>query len=77
MCDILTIPTGTMRLIRDQNDYTRGKLDELLDVIIEGGAKLFVSAVGVPPEWAVEKLHKAGILYMVCVNSADMARYSS
>lgn len=45
-------------------DYTRGKLDELLDVIIEGGAKLFVSAVGVPPRWAVEKLHRHGVLYM-------------
>jgi NAD(P)H-dependent flavin oxidoreductase YrpB (nitropropane dioxygenase family) len=48
-----------------QYDYTTGKLSELIDVIIEGGAKLFVSAVGVPPRWVVEKLHKAGILYMV------------
>jgi NAD(P)H-dependent flavin oxidoreductase YrpB (nitropropane dioxygenase family) len=45
-------------------DYTKGKLDELLDIIIESGAKLFVSAVGVPPEHAVKKLHKAGVLYM-------------
>ena len=46
-------------------DYTKGGLNDLLDVIIEGGAKLFVSAVGVPPKWAVDKLHAAGILYMV------------
>jgi len=46
-------------------DYTKGGLNDLLDVIIEGGAKLFVSAVGVPPKWAVDKLHVAGILYMV------------
>ncbi|KAM0816181.1 hypothetical protein AB5N19_01982 [Seiridium cardinale] len=45
-------------------DYTKGNLNELLDIIIESKAKLFVSAVGVPPAWAVEKLHKAGILYM-------------
>lgn len=45
-------------------DYTKGQLPELLDIIIEEGAKLFVSAVGVPPKWAVEKLHKHGILYM-------------
>jgi NAD(P)H-dependent flavin oxidoreductase YrpB (nitropropane dioxygenase family) len=45
-------------------DYTKGKLDELIDIIIESGAKLFVSAVGVPPKAVVEKLHKAGILYM-------------
>ncbi|THV07874.1 2-nitropropane dioxygenase [Dendrothele bispora CBS 962.96] len=45
-------------------DYTDGQLPQLLDVIIEGGAKLFVCAVGVPPKWAVEKLHKHGILVM-------------
>ena len=43
-------------------DYTKGNLAELLDIVIESGAKLFVSAVGVPPSWAIEKLHKAGVL---------------
>ncbi|KAK1252808.1 hypothetical protein MKX08_003995 [Trichoderma sp. CBMAI-0020] len=45
-------------------DYTKGKLDGLIDIIIESGAKLFVCAIGVPPKPIVEKLHKAGILYM-------------
>ena len=45
-------------------DYTKGHLPELIDIVIEEKAKLFVSAVGVPPKWAVEKLHKAGILCM-------------
>lgn len=45
-------------------DYTKGKLGELVDIIIESGAKLFVSAVGVPPKAIVDKLHKHGILYM-------------
>ncbi|KAF2035169.1 NPD-domain-containing protein [Setomelanomma holmii] len=45
-------------------DYTKGKLNELIDIIIDSGAKLFVCAVGVPPKAVVEKLHKAGILYM-------------
>lgn len=45
-------------------DYTKGKLNELIDIIIESGAKLFVSAVGVPPKQVVDKLHAAGILYM-------------
>lgn len=45
-------------------DYTKGKLDELVDIIIGSNARLFVSAVGVPPKHVVEKLHKAGILYM-------------
>ena len=45
-------------------DYTNGQLPELIDIIIESGAKLFVCAVGVPPTWAVEKLHAANILVM-------------
>lgn len=39
-------------------DYTKGKLGELVDIIIDSGAKMFVSAVGVPPREVVEKLHK-------------------
>ncbi|CCC08111.1 unnamed protein product [Sordaria macrospora k-hell] len=45
-------------------DYTKGKLNELVDIIIESGAKLFVSAVGVPPKHVVDKLHANGIVYM-------------
>jgi NAD(P)H-dependent flavin oxidoreductase YrpB (nitropropane dioxygenase family) len=45
-------------------DYTKGKLGELVDIVIESGAKLFVSAVGVPPKAVVDKLHQHGILYM-------------
>ncbi|KAK1988929.1 2-nitropropane dioxygenase [Colletotrichum cereale] len=45
-------------------DYTKGKLPELVDIIIESGAKLFVSAVGVPPKQVVDRLHSAGIVYM-------------
>lgn len=45
-------------------DYTKGKLDDLIDVVIETGARCFVSAVGTPPKHVVEKLHGAGILYM-------------
>ena len=36
-------------------DYTKGKLDDLIQTIIDGGAKLFVSAVGVPPKSVVDK----------------------
>jgi len=45
-------------------DYTKGKLDKLIDIVIESKATLFVSAVGVPPKEAVEKLHAAKILVM-------------
>lgn len=49
---------------RTNYDYTNGQLDELLDVIIENKAALFVCAVGVPPKEAVDKLHAAGIPVM-------------
>jgi hypothetical protein len=42
---------------KTNKDYTKGELPELIDVIIEEGASLFVSAVGVPPKFAVDKLH--------------------
>jgi NAD(P)H-dependent flavin oxidoreductase YrpB (nitropropane dioxygenase family) len=45
-------------------DYTKGTLPELISIIIEEKAKLFVSAVGVPPKWVVDKLHAAGIPVM-------------
>jgi NAD(P)H-dependent flavin oxidoreductase YrpB (nitropropane dioxygenase family) len=47
-----------------QYDYTHGTLGELIDIVIEYGATLFVSAVGVPEPWVIEKLHKANILVM-------------
>jgi len=49
---------------KTNKDYTGGALFELLDVVIEEGASLFVSAVGVPPVAACEKLHAAGIPIM-------------
>ncbi|RSL73484.1 hypothetical protein CEP53_000794 [Fusarium sp. AF-6] len=49
---------------KTNHDYTGGKLDELIDITIESGAKLFVSAVGVPPKEVIERLHDKGILVM-------------
>ena len=45
-------------------DYTKGKLDELVTIIIDSGAKLFVSAVGVPPAHVVRRRPDAGGRYM-------------
>ncbi|KAI1497973.1 Nitronate monooxygenase-domain-containing protein [Biscogniauxia marginata] len=45
-------------------DYTKGHLDDLIDVIIASGARVFVSAIGLPPKEIIERLHKNGILYM-------------
>merc|ERR1719428_850582 len=52
-------------------DYTHGDLPELIDITIESGAKLFVSAVGVPPKFAVDKLHAAGIPIMNMIGSPN------
>jgi hypothetical protein len=39
-------------------------LNDLIDVIIEEKATLFVCAIGVPPKEIVQKLHDAGIVVM-------------
>ncbi|KAL4947583.1 2-nitropropane dioxygenase [Aspergillus filifer] len=68
---------------KTNRDYTKGQLHELIDIIIENGAKLFVAAVGLPPRDVVDKLHAAGVLYMnmvghpkhairACENGADI-----
>ncbi|KAK4046727.1 hypothetical protein OIO90_006458 [Microbotryomycetes sp. JL221] len=54
---------------KTNKDYTGGKLMELIDIIIKEKAALFVSAVGVPPKEAVDKLHKAGIPVMNMVGA--------
>jgi len=57
-------------------DYNKGQLEELLDVIIEEKASLFVSAVGVPPKRAVERLHAAGIPIMNMVGAPKHVKYA-
>jgi len=60
----LLIPQVGGNARKTNYDYTKGKLDELVSIIIDSGAKMFVSAVGVPPQHVVDRLHKAGIYYM-------------
>ncbi|PYH47409.1 NAD(P)H-dependent flavin oxidoreductase [Aspergillus saccharolyticus JOP 1030-1] len=55
------------------HDYTHGQLDELIDVVIAHGAKLFVSAVGVPPAHVITRLHEADILVMNMVGAPKHA----
>jgi len=57
-------------------DYTKGKLDKLIDIIIESGAKLFVCAVGVPPKHIVERLHENNILVMNMVGHPKHVAYA-
>ncbi|KAJ7917577.1 hypothetical protein B0H13DRAFT_2269479 [Mycena leptocephala] len=42
-------------------DYMKGKLAELIEVLIEETSSLFVCAIGVPPKHAVDRLHQACI----------------
>lgn len=59
---------------KTNHDYTHGQLDELIDVVIEEKAKLFVSAVGVPPDHVIKRLHEAGILVMNMVGHPKHAK---
>jgi len=60
----LALPQVGGNARKTNHDYTGGKLDELIDITIESGAKLFVSAVGVPPKHVIDRLHAAGVLVM-------------
>jgi NAD(P)H-dependent flavin oxidoreductase YrpB (nitropropane dioxygenase family) len=48
-------------------DCTGGKLEELIDITINSGAKLFVGSAGVPPREVIDRLHEAGVLVMTVV----------
>lgn len=58
---------------KTNHDYTHGQLDDLITVTIEEGAKLFISAVGIPPAHVVRRLHDAGILIMNMVGAPKHA----
>ncbi|KAJ7180795.1 2-nitropropane dioxygenase [Mycena filopes] len=49
---------------KTNSDYTKGQLPELIDVLVKERVALFVCAVGVPPKYAVDRLHQAGIPIM-------------
>lgn len=59
---------------KTNHDYTHGHLDELITVTIEEGAKLFISAVGIPPPHVIKRLHDAGILIMNMVGAPKHAK---
>ena len=48
-------------------------MDDLIEVIIRNKARLFVSAVGVPPAHTIKRLHEAGILIMNMVGAPKHA----
>jgi len=58
---------------KTNHDYTHGQLDELIEVTIKNGARLFISAVGVPPERTIKRLHEAGVFVMNMVGAPKHA----
>ena len=69
----LALPQVGADARKTNHDYTKGQLDELVEVIIEEKAKLFVSAIGVPPQKVVNRLHEGGVLIMNMVGKPSHA----
>ena len=69
----LALPQVGGNARKTNHDYTHGTLPELCDIIIEEKASIFVSAVGVPPQWMIDKLHGAGIPVMNMVGAPHHA----
>ncbi|KAL3439267.1 Nitronate monooxygenase-domain-containing protein [Aspergillus tetrazonus] len=70
----LLIPQVGGNARKTNYDYSHGKLDELIEIIIESGAKLFVCAVGIPPARVVKRLHEGGVLFMNMVGHPHHAQ---
>lgn len=65
----LAIPQIGGSARKTNHDYTHGHLPELIDIIVAEKTKLFICAVGVPPPWAMEKLHAGGVVVANMVGS--------
>jgi NAD(P)H-dependent flavin oxidoreductase YrpB (nitropropane dioxygenase family) len=61
---------------KTNHDYTHGHLNELIDIIIEEKAKLFVCAIGVCPKEIVDKLHAGGV-YVANVSGSSLTFLTS
>ena len=70
----LALPQVGAGARKTNHDYTKGQLDKLVEVIIDEKAKLFVSAIGVPPQRVVDRLHEGGVLVMNMVGKPSHAQ---
>lgn len=61
----LMLPAVGGNARKTNKDYTKGNLEQLIDILVEEQIKLFICAVGVPPKWVIDKLHAVGT---VCAN---------
>eukprot|EP00929_Paragymnodinium_shiwhaense_P022653 TRINITY_DN14415_c0_g1_i3.p1 TRINITY_DN14415_c0_g1~~TRINITY_DN14415_c0_g1_i3.p1 ORF type:complete len:210 (-),score=64.15 TRINITY_DN14415_c0_g1_i3:220-849(-) len=69
----LAIPQIGGNARKTNHDYTHGNLPQLIDIIVEEKAALFICAIGVPPKWAVDKLHAGGVVVANMVGSVRNA----
>ncbi|KAL8787842.1 MAG: hypothetical protein Q9213_002029 [Squamulea squamosa] len=69
----LALPSLAPTARKTNHDYTKGRLEELVDVIIEEKTRLFVCAVGVPAPSVIERLHKGGVVVMNMVGAVKHA----
>src|ERR1700749_591320 len=72
-----------MKVVRENTDKPFGvdllaavpeSLERTADLIIEGGAKAFISGLGVPPPHLVKKFHDAGLKVMNVTGTVKHAR---
>ncbi|KKA27756.1 hypothetical protein TD95_001287 [Thielaviopsis punctulata] len=59
---------------KTNRDYNGGRLDELLEVVAHSGARLFVSAGGLPPSQTIDTMHARGILVGAVIGQSKHAR---
>lgn len=59
---------------KTNQDYTKGQLNELIDLVIESGAHVFVCAIGIPPKEIIDKLHKHNVIVMNMVGHPKHAK---
>lgn len=60
----IAIPKVGAGARKTNHDINKGRLNELINITINSGAKLFVSSSGIPPKDIINLLHNAGILVM-------------
>ncbi|KAL5606617.1 hypothetical protein BROUX41_003015 [Berkeleyomyces rouxiae] len=59
---------------KTNQDYTGGRLADLLDIVADSGAKLFVAAAGLPSPETVVRFHEKGIIIATMAGHPKHAR---
>ena len=69
----LLIPKVGGNARKTNYDYTKGKLDEMIEIICESGCRLFVSAYA-PTVRDMDRLHRSGVFVMSMIGSPRHVR---